>query len=210
MSELSDSFDKDSYVSVNNFIAPDIVKTISTYMEYCVNQNSYKDNLSDTEREKDKVSRFSRYADPLIETILAYKLTEISKIVGKELHPTYSYSRVYVGNNVLDAHVDRPSCEYSVTLNVATLGHPWPIYFKREGSPQTQVLLEPGDAAVYKGCEIMHWRNPMSFSGSKINAQFMLHYVDKDGPYADYKWDKRPSLGLPHATIGQTSGTERN
>ena len=180
MSELSDSFDKDSYVSVNNFIAPDIVKTISTYMEYCVNQNSYKDNLSDTEREKDKVSRFSRYADPLIETILADKLTEISKIVGKELHPTYSYSRVYVGNNVLDAHVDRPSCEYSVTVNVATLGHPWPIYFKREGSPQTQVLLEP------------------------------LHYVDKDGPYADYKWDKRPSLGLPHATIGQTSGTERN
>jgi len=201
MSEVSESFDKNGYLSINNFISSDFIQTISTYMEYCVNQSSYMDNLNPTtDKAKDPTSRFSRYADPLIETILVDKLSEIEKNVGKELYPTYSYSRVYMGEDVLSAHVDRPSCEYSVTVNVATLGHPWPIYFKKEGSPQTQMLLEPGDAAVYKGCEMMHWRNPMPFSGSKINVQFMLHYVDKDGPYSDYKWDKRPSLGLPCET----------
>ena len=210
MSEVCDDFNDNGYTLINNFISSEFMQTISVYMEHCVNQNSYKDSHNNTRQEEKEISRFSRYADPLMETILVEKLPEVEKIVGKKLYPTYSYSRVYVADNVLDAHVDRPSCEYSVTVNVATLGHPWPIYLKKEGSPQTQYLLEPGDAVVYKGCEIMHWRNPMSRSSSKINAQFMLHYVAKDGSHADYKWDKRPSLGLPHATIGQTSGTERN
>lgn len=197
MSEAGETFDTRGYARTKNFIPEEFVQTLSRYMEYCVNQNSYNDNLSSEEGKKsDYTSRFSRYADPLIETILVDKLPEIEKIVGKELHPTYSYARVYMGEDVLTAHVDRPSCEFSVTVNVATLGHPWPIYVKKEGSPQAQILLEPGDAIIYKGCEMLHWRDPMPVSGSKINVQFMLHYVDKSGPYADHKWDKRPSLGL--------------
>lgn len=203
MSKVAKSFDKNGYVNINKFISSDFIQTISTYMEYCVNQNGYMDNLNYmTEKLKDPTSRFSRYADPLIETILVDKLHEVEKNVGKELYPTYSYSRVYMGEDVLDAHVDRPACEYSVTVNVATLGHPWPIYLKKEGSPQIQILLEPGDAVIYKGCEILHWRQPMPVSNCKINVQFMLHYVDKVGPYADHKWDKRPSLGLSNEQRG--------
>lgn len=196
MSKASKTFDDKGYFCVKNFIEEGFVSTLSRYMEYCVNQNSYSDNCIENEKKADHTSKFSRYADPLIETILVDKLPEIEKIVGKELHPTYSYARVYMGEDVLTAHIDRPSCEYSVTVNVARLGHPWPIYVKKEGFSQAQILLEPGDAVVYKGCEMLHWRDPMTVSGSKINVQFMLHYVDKSGPYADHKWDKRPSLGL--------------
>jgi|TARA_R110000744_G_scaffold96796_1_gene187009 hypothetical protein len=203
MSEAGETFDKCGYACAAKFISAELTQTLSRYMEYCVNQNSYIDNLNTEGNEKtDPTSRFSRYADPLIETILADKLPEIEEIVGKELYPTYSYARVYMGEDVLAAHVDRPSCEYSVTVNIATIGHPWPIYVKKEESPQAQILLEPGNAVIYKGCEMLHWRDPMSVSGSKINVQFMLHYVDKSGPYAEHKWDKRPSLGLSAATRG--------
>lgn len=55
--------------------------------------------------------------------------------------------------------------------------------------------LNPGDAVVYKGCEAKHWRKP--FEADQLNVQFMLHYVDKRGPYAGRKFDMRPNLGFP-------------
>ena len=55
-------------------------------------------------------------------------------------------------------------------------------------------MLNPGDAVVYKGCEVTHWRRKLP--KGHINVQFMLHYVDKNGPYAEYKFDKREALGL--------------
>jgi hypothetical protein len=58
-----------------------------------------------------------------------------------------------------------------------------------------KIILNPGDAVVYKGCDVHHWRNKMIHT--RVNAQFMLHYVDKNGPFAEYQWDKRPGAGHP-------------
>jgi hypothetical protein len=41
-----------------------------------------------------------------------------------------------------------------------------------------RINLEPGDAAIYSGCEIEHWRE--EFKGD-WHAQTFLHYVDKNG-----------------------------
>jgi hypothetical protein len=61
-----------------------------------------------------------------------------------------------------------------------------------------QVELEPGDAAIYKGIEVPHWREP--FEGDR-QVQVFLHYVRKDGPYQEFKFDKRPHLG--HQKVGE-------
>lgn len=66
-----------------------------------------------------------------------------------------------------------------------------------DGEPVKHVL-HPGDAIVYKGCEVEHWRDAMD--DTELNAQVMLHYVDKNGPNADCKWDKRPGLGFASST----------
>jgi len=47
---------------------------------------------------------------------------------------------------------------------------------------------------VYKGCDVTHWRDVADTT--EVNAQFMLHYVDQNGPNANYKFDKRPELGM--------------
>lgn len=185
-------FDKKGYTIVRGFLDPVSIATMSRYMEYRAKQVD--------EDYVDPTSRFSFYADPLAETILYNSREDIERVCGRKLHPTYSYSRVYVRGDELKKHVDRPSCEISVTVNVAiNSDKPWPIWCRYKDSP-VECLLEPGDAVVYKGCEVEHWREPLRHAD--INAQFMLHYVDANGPYSSYRWDNRPALGMPSKTRG--------
>ena len=118
----------------------------------------------------------------------------IENAVNKKLLPTYSYARIYYKGSELEPHLDRESCEYSITLCLDNNPTPWAIYMDDE-----QVLLNAGDIVVYKGCEIRHWREKL-LEDTEI-TQVFLHYVDKDGPYVEYKFDKRPMLGIPHGVI---------
>ena len=52
----------------------------------------------------------------------------------------------------------------------------------------TSVLLEEGDAAIYRGCEVVHWREAYN-EGTKL-AQVFLHYVDANGKFTEWKDDK--------------------
>ena len=182
-----------TYQVVRNFMSPEDASVVSRYMEYALKSVLYTDRGGGPSPEDP--SKYARYADPLMEVMLVDSRGAVEAVVGKELLPTYSYSRVYVEGDELERHVDRPSCEYSVTVNVACDGEPWPIWMQNGDAEPTKVTLNPGDAVIYKGCDVHHWRNKMT--QSKVNAQFMLHYVDKHGLFADYQWDKRLGLGYP-------------
>ena len=108
---------------------------------------------------------------------------------GLKLFPTYSYSRVYSFNSVLEPHVDRPSCEVSVTAMWGSCGTPWPIYMDN-----IPIEMQPGDAVVYLGCDIEHSRD--YFKGD-WHAQTFFHYVDQNGPYTDYKFDQKNIIEDP-------------
>ena len=136
------------------------------------------------------------YGDPEFENILAAFAKPIGDTVGRELIPTYTYARIYRPGEILKKHKDRPSCEISATLTLGYDGkYIWPIYFDEE--KEVQVDLEPGDLAIYKGCEVAHWRKP--FKGN-WHVQVFLHYVDANGPYKDQAYDGRPALGLDAST----------
>ena len=112
-------------------------------------------------------------------------------VTGLTLFPTYSYFRVYKRGDILVKHTDRPSCEISVTL---CLGYeaekPWPLLLESPAGV-LPIELKPGDALFYRGIECTHWREPMD--GDRA-AQLFLHYVDQNGPYAEWKYDKRKEL----------------
>ena len=134
------------------------------------------------------------YGDCAFETLMASSQGFLCELLGVKLYLTYSYARLYYTGNDLETHLDRPSCEFSVTL---TLGGEfekiWPIYVESAGGEGIACHLDVGDALVYKGCERKHWRKP--FEGV-WQAQVFMHYVDANGPYAEWKFDKRPFLGL--------------
>jgi predicted 2-oxoglutarate/Fe(II)-dependent dioxygenase YbiX len=129
---------------------------------------------------------------------------------GKRLYPTYAYARLYKPGEELKIHTDRPSCEISATLTLGFEGDAWPIYmgdYAEEGkgrkittqqgdtkwlTNESKIVMAAGDAVLYRGIDKVHWREP--YKEGKWQAQVFLHYVDADGPHAEWKYDKRPKL----------------
>tara|TARA_Y100000356_G_C11110958_1_gene209586 strand:- start:234 stop:644 length:411 start_codon:yes stop_codon:yes gene_type:complete len=128
------------------------------------------------------------FSDPIMESLMLQKRLLVQKQTGLELLPTYTYWRAYTKFSDLPKHKDRPSCEISVTVNMGSDGTPWPIFMDN-----TPLNLNPGDAAVYLGCEVEHWRE--EFQGDWCSQVFM-HYVDKNGPYKSFFKDGRIHYGL--------------
>ena len=131
------------------------------------------------------------YGDVAMEGLLVEVLPDVERHSGLRLFPTYSYLRMYTGGTSLQKHTDHPSCEISLTLCLGfEAAAPWPICIE---SPRgtVSISLAGGDALLYRGIECPHWREPLD--GSHV-VQVFLHYVDQNGPYAKWKFDKRPSL----------------
>lgn len=136
----------------------------------------------------------SSYGDSAMEDLLVSLMPAIELASGLGLYPTYSYFRVYKAGDVLKEHTDRDSCEISVTLNLGFNAEgPWPIWLRANGR-DVPVYLNAGDALLYRGIELAHWRT--AFFGVHA-AQVFLHYVDKNGPCRAWKFDGRPALGMP-------------
>jgi predicted 2-oxoglutarate/Fe(II)-dependent dioxygenase YbiX len=57
---------------------------------------------------------------------------------------------------------------------------------------ESEIVMSAGDAMLYRGMDKAHWREP--YKEGKWQAQVFLHYVDADGPHAEWKYDKRPKL----------------
>lgn len=135
------------------------------------------------------------------------------EMTGKRLAPSYAYFRVYQQGDRCTVHSDRQSCEHSLSM---MLGYSddivWPFevgtrrYEFEDASelgkeadfgdePAKPVMLKPGDAILYQGCNYRHGRtmpNPNRWS-----AHLFLHWVDLDGPFKDWAFDgqKFPPLG---------------
>ena len=143
---------------------------------------------------------FAKYGILCYESLLLLLQPLMEKHIGKDLYPTYSYTRIYYKNSKLYKHTDRPSCEYSATVCITTDNEPWNIYFKNYESKDVCISLNPGDLIIYKGTELEHWRE--KYNG-KEQIQVFLHYIDKNGPYnnVNYVNDGRPLLGIEKCKV---------
>tara|TARA_R100001015_G_C4632532_1_gene196197 strand:+ start:1017 stop:1625 length:609 start_codon:yes stop_codon:yes gene_type:complete len=150
-------------------------------------------------------------SDYLMETLLATSNPVIEQNLNKKLFPTYSYFRIYDKGSDLKIHKDRPSCEYTVALCLGAdpVDKPYEIfigeedeesdykYYDKDGNYnrykiQHKFSMLPNNALIFKGIEKKHWRETCH------HDHFMtvfLHYVDQEGPYKEWKFDKREMLG---------------
>ena len=163
------------YKKVNNFFNENELKILSTYC----------DMQSRISMKNFEFSKWHQgfYGEPIMDSMLLNKKDIVEKETNLELLPTYSFWRLYTKFQQLPKHKDRPSCEISLTACIMNDGTEWPIFI--DGNP---ILLNPGDACIYLGCESFHWRE--KFQGDH-NTQVFFHYVDKNGPNIDQHIDQR-------------------
>jgi hypothetical protein len=123
--------------------------------------------------------------DLFLETIQERIWPSMESITGKKLSPTYCYSRLYSNGDILQKHTDRPSCEYSVTVQLGRSHHyAWPIY---AGSHRFD--LTEGDGVIYFGCDVPHWRDECNGPKDYYSGQAFFHFVNAEGKYAEHAGD---------------------
>lgn len=151
------------------------------------------------------------HGDYLMETLMDMSTPVVEQNVGKKLWPTYSYFRIYDKGSDLRIHTDRESCEYTVALclGASPVDQPYEIfvgeedetsdykYYSDDGEYKRYRIdhkfpMLPNNALIFKGMDKIHWRE-ICHHDHFITA--FLHYVDQDGPYKDFKFDKRQMLG---------------
>jgi len=192
-------FKEKGYVHLKDFLHKDSCKELSKELKRLVDA---KKTVTDEQCPKSQAIHGTVTFDKLLEDLTPH--FELAS--GLKLFPTYSYARLYNSQDEeLKIHRDRPACEISATLTLDFEGDVWPIFMgnNEDKANATEVKMEIGDAVMYRGCDIYHWRE--AYKEGKWQAQVFLHYVDQDGPHAEWKYDKRESLGLSKTASGQVN-----
>ena len=156
-------------------------------------------------------SLISKHGDSLMETLMDMSTPVVEQNVGKKLWPTYSFFRIYDKESDLKIHTDRESCEYTVALCLGAdpIDQPYEIfvgeedetsdykYYDEKGNYNRYRIdhkfpMVPNNAVIFKGRDKIHWREICTHDHF---ITVFLHYVDQEGPYKEFKFDKRSMLG---------------
>lgn len=199
-------FKNKGYVQLKDFLSKHICQELTDELKRLVKEQK---TVNDSQCPLSQAVHGAIAFDKLLETCLPY----FEQASGLKLYPTYSYARLYnQQGEELKNHRDRPSCEISATITLDFEGNVWPIYMADKATEKDGILkigenknkdyikniskiyMDIGDAVMYRGCEKFHFRE--SYKEGKWQAQVFLHYVDANGPYAEWKYDKRESLGI--------------
>lgn len=183
-------FKTKKYVHLKNVLDEQSCKNLTEYLKDLVNKQQ---TIQDSQCPKSQAVHGAEQFDMLLEALTPY----FEEKSGLKLYPTYSYARLYnQKSEELKNHKDRPACEISATLTLGFEGNVWSIYMGdyEDKTNSSKIDMAIGDAVMYRGCDKWHWREP--YVEGQWQAQVFLHYVDANGPHAEWKYDKRESLGL--------------
>jgi hypothetical protein len=136
--------------------------------------------------------------DPALDAVAAWVMPVASKLVGLALAPTYSFTRLYASGDTLLPHKDRKACEISITacISIPAGAEPSTLFLRAPKADPVAVEMSEGDACIYAGTEVEHWREPFSCDGY---VQLFLHFIDFNGPhYPSEIYDGRSSLGAAY------------
>lgn len=182
----TEEFNVKGYTFIPNLVDVESCKQLTAELKRLVDDNQ-------CQRDPQCPKSDAVYGAVAFDSMLEQMLPSIEEATGKKLLPTYSYARLYQPGEVLENHVDREPCEISATITLGFGGEGWDLYTASDAqaSEKTYFRMAVGDAVVYKGCEVHHGRD--EYQGP-WQAQVFLHYVDANGPYTEFIYDKRKCL----------------
>ena len=132
----------------------------------------------------------ARYNFPYFKHLHYDLKNKLEVILGEPLFPTYYYDRFYFKGNELSKHKDRPACEVSISVHCSTnLDYDWPIWFTDYEGNDIPLITKPGDGVIYKGCDLVHWRDPMKGNHKSYYHQIFFHFVRRNGPHVEHAYD---------------------
>jgi hypothetical protein len=162
------------YVPLSGLLPPFHIGALRRYYRYHTRMGTFA--LGDAQTP----GRYVAYDEPTTRFMHQQLTRTISDIVRRVVVPSYSYLALYQGGATLDPHVDREACEYTLSLCIDATPDPqtygaWPIHLMTADG-QVSFTLGIGDALLFRGRELTHWRDqlPAGYTASWI----LFHFVD--------------------------------
>lgn len=174
---------KEKYKILRNFCSKEKCLLMARQLDGLLQRNIY--------RSPDKQCKLSPAFYGIFNNELEESLKSIEEVVGEELYPCYSYARIYQEGDLLAPHFDRPGAEISFTMTLDYQTYIWPFWLQ-DDTGFISVNLDVGDALLYKGPEVSHFRHPMH--GQEYQYQAFFHYVKKQGNFTHLKYDEHEKL----------------
>ena len=169
---MKTEFDDLGFLVIRNFISEEkAVKLSNEFREFC-DKNKDLTKPDPQAPTSPAAHNYSAFVE-----LLSSKTSKVSKIVGERVLPSYCYARVYAEKSVLERHTDRPACETSLTVHLDG-DREWEFFVEDKTGKVNKVVLNRGDAILYAGQDVPHWRD--EYQGS-FYSQVFLHYVKSGG-----------------------------
>lgn len=195
-------------IFIKDFLPTQLLTVVQTY---CLMKYANKKKFHMYEEKQCEVL-IDEYGDPLMETLMDLSTPVIESNVGKKLFPTYSFFRIYDKGSDLPVHTDRDSCEYTVAFCIGCdpIDKPYEIFIGEENKTSDYKYVDklgtlqklkinykfpmlPNSALLFQGVNKNHWREKCEHDNF---ISVFFHYVDQEGEFSHYKYDKRSSLGF--------------
>lgn len=178
IAERAACFREHGYISLEMLLHPFHLASLRHYYRELMECGEF-------ECEKKQDARCLSMHNEVTTQFFHHQLTStISQIVGEPVKPSYSYVRCYRSGAGLPRHTDREQCEFTVSLCVDFSPEPdsvtgWPIYVEA-GNGTIAVQQAIGDALLFRGRELPHYRRPLPKGCTSTSVFF--HFVARDFP----------------------------
>ncbi|MDR3479035.1 MAG: hypothetical protein P4M14_13520 [Gammaproteobacteria bacterium] len=160
-------FKKQGYIVIRNLVDS---KEVERLYHYTL-QNVGRGNLDDGQVPGSP----SFYQDKEVVLLQAKCMEAIQSAIQVKLLTVFCYHRVYRAGAILKAHKDSSRAQISASVNLGQKGEPWDLWLLDYEENTRKITLNPGDALVYHGSKLMHWREKLV--SSDFVSQVMFHFV---------------------------------
>lgn len=118
--------------------------------------------------------------DPVIRFLQQQIFRHLQPLFSQAVKPSYTYLTLYPPGVSMVKHTDREQCAWnmSLVLDMETLvptENSWPLYLQTAQGQQA-IHLNLGDAVLYPGYHMPHWREP----ADQAVAVALFHFVAED------------------------------
>lgn len=96
-------------------------------------------------------------------------------LLDTKLLPNYHTGEIYRDDKTIDDHVSGAPCEIALTFTIAHNGKNWPIILNTRKGLKS-IITKPGDALIFKGCDIPYSREINTFNDMQI--QYYMYWND--------------------------------
>ena len=147
-------------------------QAVAEYLEALVQRGDWQ--LGDAQVDR----RYGWHNEPVVRFFQHQLSHFVAGVVGEAVRPSYCYASLYREGASLRPHLDREQCLYTITLWVTRSGGVeaprWPLWF-RTAEGKACATQSAGDAVLFRGAELPHWREQPPPGGE--GTTLLFHYV---------------------------------